>query len=131
MGGAMKQCSKCHKWLPVSDFHKRSDRPIGLRPDCRWCQRMRWKQYQPASGKYRPRSRRYDTNPEKKRAHQQLRDAVRHGHIQKPSACEECRCNVEKAKLCGHHFQGYESPLTVKWLCHSCHALAHMVGHES
>jgi hypothetical protein len=33
-----KLCSKCGKWKSISDFHKRPDRPIGVKPKCKKCE---------------------------------------------------------------------------------------------
>jgi len=75
--------------------------------------------------KYRPRNARYDKDPIKRKAQQKIRDAVRYGHIIKPSNCEMCFALIEKNRLEGHHHNGYDRPLEVIWLCRECHAIEH------
>ena len=58
-------------------------------------------------------------NPEKKKAHQLLNDAVRAGKIIKPEHCSECK---KKRKVEAHH-EDYDKPYDVDWLCRECHNL--------
>lgn len=62
-------------------------------------------------------------NPEKVRAHNILRRAIRSGKIIKPTLCLSCGIN---ALLEGHHLDYYQ-PLEVLWLCKKCHKRLH--GH--
>ena len=32
-----KRCTKCHVYKPLSDYHKRPERPIGVKPLCKIC----------------------------------------------------------------------------------------------
>ena len=34
----MKECTKCHRTLPESDFYKKSGSPDGLQYECKECQ---------------------------------------------------------------------------------------------
>ena len=34
----MKECTKCHRMLPESDFYKKSGAPDGLQYECKECQ---------------------------------------------------------------------------------------------
>ena len=116
----MKQCSKCREFRDESEFHKRRDKPIGLRPDCRHCQRKRVRCYA-----NKVRTKRYYRDPVMKSAHQKVRDAVRAGKLSKPSCCQQCGKQCERRKLSGHHHNGYSNALDVVWLCHVCHAKEH------
>lgn len=64
-------------------------------------------------------------NPEKRRAHIDLGNAVRDGWIIKPTACEWCgtECSAKRS-LHGHHAD-YGKPLDVVWLCGTCHRNEH------
>jgi ribosomal protein S27AE len=62
-------------------------------------------------------------HPEGPRAHKLVYDAVRGGRIPRPDRCEGC--GLAK-RLHGHH-DDYTKPLQVRWLCGSCHRLAHSV----
>lgn len=61
---------------------------------------------------------------DKRKAMQAVRDAVRRGHIDKPSACESCETATPRAQLAGHHHRGHENKLDVAWLCPKCHSAA-------
>jgi hypothetical protein len=90
---------------------------------CRMCARLR------ARGK--PRRQQNDEsradwvarNPEKRRAHWAVDDALRAGRLVKPDACE--RCGATGARLHGHH-EDYTKRLDVEWLCPLCHAGEHV-----
>ena len=60
-------------------------------------------------------------NPEKKRIHTALNNAVQDGKVKKPKVCS--KCGVEK-RLDGHH-PDYAKPLEVVWLCRPCHRAEH------
>ena len=56
-------------------------------------------------------------NPEKVAAHAKVSEAVRTGRFHRPNVCESCGANefTEAAHT------DYSEPLTVEWLCRSCH----------
>lgn len=56
-------------------------------------------------------------NPEKIKAHQVLRTAVKQGMVIKPEHCSNCN---KPGKIEGHH-DDYSKPLDVDWLCTRCH----------
>ena len=56
-------------------------------------------------------------NPEKRKAHNAVNNAVRDGRLFKPDNCE--RCNSD-GLLHGHHHD-YSKPLEVEWICVPCH----------
>ena len=58
-----------------------------------------------------------DANPEKRKCHNTLNNAVRDGKIDKPTECPKCRRTV---RLMGHHHD-YTKPLEVEWMCGKCH----------
>lgn len=64
-----------------------------------------------ASEKYR------ENNPEKKKAHQLLNNAVCAGRVVKPDLCSNCK---KKRRLEAHH-EDYSKPYDVEWLCCKCH----------
>ena len=87
----MKECSKCGKPLPISEYHRASSRIDGLRPDCKTCRRIYMKSYtsenkikiasqrkirracrtQAQKEKERARIRKYRSTPEYKKQRQQ------------------------------------------------------------
>lgn len=60
-------------------------------------------------------------HPIQVRAQLLLRRAVWTGKINKPSVCSSCK---REKRLIGHHID-YSKPLSVVWLCHSCHKKEH------
>ena len=62
-------------------------------------------------------------NPEKTRAHEIVRQAIRSGVLQR----EPCsRCGTTEGKIQAHH-EDYLKPLDVTWFCASCHAKHHLL----
>ena len=60
-------------------------------------------------------------NPEAVRAHRLVSEAVKNGTLIKPNICTLCN---KKTKLNAHHVD-YSNPLSVMWLCTSCHRTLH------
>lgn len=71
------------------------------------------------SAPYRPRTR----SAWRSWAARQVAIAVKGGLLARPSACE--RCGQSSERIEAHHFAGYQRPLTVSWVCRSCHRRAH------
>lgn len=71
----------------------------------------------------------YPSDPQKLKARNILKAAVRYGKIEKPEVCEDCRQSFPKAQIHGHH-EDYNKPLDVNWLCAPCHGLRHRVALE-
>ncbi len=61
-------------------------------------------------------------NPDKRKAHVALNNAIRDKKITKPSICE-C-CGSGDKKIHAHH-DDYSKPLVVRWLCFRCHYALH------
>lgn len=59
--------------------------------------------------------------PEKIKAQNTLRNAIRRGKIVRPSCCSEC---LGAGRIDAHHAD-YSKPLDVEWLCRSCHTARH------
>lgn len=58
--------------------------------------------------------------PEKVAAHRAVQEAVRSGRLVRPSTCGACGASCQPHA----HHEDYSQPLSVRWLCRSCH-LAH------
>lgn len=63
--------------------------------------------------------------PEKYKARSLVASAVASGKLVKPADCQECKTPTAKELLHGHHYDGYDKPLSVQWLCLPCHQEAH------
>lgn len=62
-----------------------------------------------------------ERNADKRAAHGAVSNALRSGKIKKADQCEHCGASD---KLHGHHHD-YSLPLSVVWLCPSCHRQIH------
>jgi len=134
----MKRCGTCRQEKPLSEFGKDKYRSDGLRWQCHPCQaescrsyyeshsakRRRWARENAHRYSRTKRIRRHGT--EKENARRTLREAVEHGDIVKPSACQGCGKVLPKRKLQGHH-PDYSKPLEVRWLCAKCHCAEHRI----
>lgn len=87
------------------------------------------KQYQEKhKEKYRAEGRRrmreYRKSPEfrfKERARSAVRTAIKKGHLERASQCEQC---LSSYRIEAHH-EDYSKQLEVMWLCRPCHELIH------
>ncbi len=133
----MKYCNTCETEKEKIHFGKRAASKDGLSAMCKMCQ------------KYYDRSRRNDKhrkearavyaqtkegklagakakakwrndNPKKYKAHNKINSAIRSGNIKK-LPCELCGSDE---KMHAHH-DDYEYPLSIRWLCSSCHSQWH------
>jgi hypothetical protein len=54
-----------------------------------------------------------------------VNNAVAAGRLVRPKKCEDCNQpgrGLKRPTIHGHHIDGYEFPLRVRWLCPTCHA---------
>ena len=58
------------------------------------------------------------------RAHNALQQAVKKGLLKRPSTCSVCGAG---GKIVGHH-EDYRKPLSVIWLCATCHGNIHAIA---
>lgn len=136
-----KGCTACGEVKQLDEFHKRPRSRHGRRAQCKSCIRKKESaRRRNTDGRHREYNRRWakenpervatyfqqyrHRNPDKKRAHRRVWDAVRQGKLVKPDACENCMAATEKAKLHAHH-EDYSRPLEVEWLCQECHEKRH------
>lgn len=62
-----------------------------------------------------------ERNPEKRKAHIAVGNAVRDGKLVKPDSCPKCG---RESRIIGHH-SDYSKPLEVEWMCNKCHHSLH------
>lgn len=111
-------CTVCKIEKFEDEFHLEPRTKKGRAGCCRMCIKEIRK------GRHKKRSSSVEP-PEKARARKAVKDAVRRGQLIKPSACEVCGKLLPKHQLQGHH-DDYTKPLSVIWLCASCHGVEHM-----
>lgn len=113
-----KACRYCARDLPLSAFYAAKGYRLGCRNECIECyaKHRRPQKYVPRIGW---------EGTERDRIRERLRHAVSAGKVAKPSACEGCGLELPREKLGGHHFDGYDDPFRVVWLCDPCHRAEH------
>jgi hypothetical protein len=133
-----KQCFKCKRTLPLSEFYRHPKMAGGTLNKCKRCacedvrrnRRERldhYRQYDRDRVGTEPRKRSFAArqvrfraeHPTKDAAHAAVTRAIRSGRlVRKP--CEACGCETVDA-----HHDDYSQPLAVRWLCRKHHLMQH------
>ena len=142
----MKQCFKCKLHLELFEFYKHSRMADGHLNKCKSCTKqdsekrrkhkekdITWvllerKRHREKSEKYRKEGRNFSKsdskkwillNPEKRKAHNKVKNALRSGKIHRHPCC-----------ICGNkaeaHHEDYSKPLEIIWLCREHHSKRHI-----
>jgi hypothetical protein len=155
----MKTCCHCKAEKALTEFYRCKARKDGLEPRCKVCTRKfdhsesakkRRANYERAGrdnehrNEYRRIVRPKPVNrarenrhavkyreryPEKTAAKRAVRQAVEGGRLTKPKVCTSCGTQPPPRLLHAHHYNGYDRPLDVIWMCHLCHSDIHNHGH--
>jgi len=124
MTQAIKNCSRCNKNLPITDFNVSKKAVDGLQSICRNCHIIYKSTYEKTLNSMS--TQRYSSmkwhhgNKEKARVHKLVRKALDSGDL----ITEPCEiCNSLKVEA---HHEDYSKPLDVTWLCRTHHRERHM-----
>jgi len=131
---------ECGKELPVSEFYRHGGMADGYLNKCKKCTRKRVKKHRNVNvdriRQYdRERGNRQDMEyvrdyrarfPKKYKATNAVNNAIRDGKMKKGKKCEMCSSSDS---IVGHH-DDYNKPLSVRWLCQSCHKQWHAENGE-
>jgi len=60
-----------------------------------------------------------DYTPEQRRAYRLVYRETQKGKLIRPADCELCGCG---GRICAHHWNGYEHPFDIWWVCRRCNA---------
>ncbi len=134
-----KKCFKCDQVKPLEEFYKHSKMADGHLNKCKECAKsdVRKHRFENDSVRAYDRARYhndpdrmmhifensikwFNNNPEAKKAHDALNNAVRDKRIIK-QPCSVCGSTY---RIHGHHAE-YSKPLEVKWLCAKHHQRLH------
>jgi hypothetical protein len=135
----MKFCRVCLACKPLDDFYTCKTNSDGRQGSCKVCfkaKARRWKEQNRERSRLLSRlsyirrkpveSERkkawINNNPEKRRAHHAVNNAVRDGRLIKPDECSRCGT---RTSIQGHH-RDYSKPLDVVWVCSLCHRRIHI-----
>ena len=132
-----RRCLKCQEMKPLSDYHREKER--GHKTTCRVCRNSMNRKYysenidsrrtyfrarnttpERRAAWVRDDRRRRERSPDKNRARELVRAAVRAGKLERLS-CEFCG---ETRGVHAHH-EDYSKPLDVWWLCRVHHLERH------
>ena len=121
----MKRCAHCREVKPLDVFGNNASRSDGKSYLCRECDRKR---RQSVGGTRLDRAKQNEWRnenrkkyPEKVKAQDRLRTAVKNGTLTRPETCERCG-KPEKPQA---HHDDYSKWLDVMWLCRFCHRERH------
>lgn len=122
MSDGTKYCKGCGYDLPRAMFARQTAAPDGLQYKCRDCKAeldKDWRARNPE--RCAERHSRYEAlrNPQKKKAKDLARNAVRSGKITKLPCCV---CGSDKSQA---HHEDYSKPLDVIWYCQRHHSARH------
>ena len=132
-----KECSCCHRVLPLSEFNKNKNSNDGLQDKCRHCfSEYNKKRYAARREKFKSDVKKYreenpralfntrlktcSKNPSRMRACRVIEAALNAGIIERPHRCFGCGCSDQEHRIEAHHHD-YSKPLDVIWLCTPCH----------
>lgn len=118
-----RYCRECSRLNGIKTYEKAKENPDLLRKRAREAM-ARFRKTE--KGKEAGRRLTYNhrrNNPEKHKARTRVYDAIRRGHMEKPSICstEDYSCS---GRIEGHH-PDYSKPLGVVWLCWKHHRELH------
>jgi len=133
----MKSCFKCGAEKPLSEFYKHKRMLDGHLNKCKECTKRDVKAHR-KNPKYREKVLAYDRArgnrqdkayfdeykkrfPKKCKAKNMVGNAIRDGRMRKETKCSEC---ASEYRVEAHH-DDYDFPLSVRWLCASCHKQWH------
>lgn len=115
-----KICARCKAPKALAEFCRNSATKDGRQSWCKDCARdyMRGRSGDPAARRRSARdsAKRY---PERRRAREKVKDAIRRGDLARASDCMCTDCG--KPADAYDHAAGYDNPLDVEPVCHECH----------
>lgn len=130
-----KECFKCNRTLPLSEFYRHPQMADGTLGKCKECTRLDARQNRlKRLDKYRA----YDRDRNQREDRKAMRKTyLRHQRCENPQkskaramaarAAKDGRITREPCYFCGSaenlemHHPNYEYPLKVYWLCRQCH----------
>lgn len=125
LDGYLNNCIECVKAKAIKnrlaniDYYREYDRKRGANPE-RIKARMDYQKTPKGRQLATAAKLRYaNNNPDKRKAHHKLNNAIRDGKIQK-QPCLVCGCEKSEA-----HHVSYDLPLDVVWLCGTHHKQVH------
>ena len=121
-----KVCRTCKKNRRKSSFNRDCTKVDRLQTQCRDCKHKAQKNhYKRLKPDYLEKQRiRRAANPDMRKAHQSVSNAIKAGVLTRPDSCPVC--GNSKMRIEAHHHKGYapEFSLDVVFLCTSCHRAA-------
>lgn len=122
----IKECTKCHKQLEanLTNFHRHKASKDGFYQQCKICKNEYTKTDKGIEIRKNKIKKRYEKYPEKKKAKEAVKYAVKLGEIPKIKT-QKCLCCDEQAIHYHHWSYEKEHWLDVIPLCRTCHVDIH------
>lgn len=133
--GRVNKCKDCNKRDVIenrkkrAEYYKHYDRNRPNHSERVRKQTERTKELYQSCGEFREKVNAtqaawVNRNPDKRKAHNSVNNAIRDGILHKPDKCEHCEEVSDKIQ--GHHWSYEEEHwLDVMWLCPACHGKEH------
>lgn len=117
-----KQCFKCGKVKPITEFYKHPRMADGHLNKCKDCTKAdsSARRNEHPDKDLETRLKACKKNPSHKNANMAVDAALRCGKLVRPSVCQGCGRSADETRLSAHHHD-YTKPLDVIWLCAACH----------
>lgn len=125
--GRLGKCKDCCKTEAAANYRKKTENPEFVMSERRrgrlksTRQRMNGTAAKP---KNETKAAWINRNPEARRAHNAVANAIRRGEMSR-QPCEVCGAEPTHA-----HHEDYSKPLQVNWLCPTHHAMHHTIERE-
>lgn len=137
-----KRCSRCRQWFPSTREHFSPDKgnaTTGLSSQCKACTQLTKREFSARHPNYAQirqveyrnanrdklraaKQRRRQEHPQKERAKDKVKYAVRKGRMMRVGALN---CQICRNPAAHYHHNDYTKPLEVIPLCSSCHRRIH------
>lgn len=116
-----RECGSCGEFKQLKMFYKDRTRKDGYRTTCAECDSEQNRKYRRINREKLKFKNKAVRTPEKTKAGQITRTAIKNGTLKRPGVCMSCMivCKPEA------HHEDYRAPLDVVWLCKSCHSHLH------
>lgn len=123
----MKKCTRCNEAKELNQYCRNKSQSSGYNPHCKQCHKLAypdrlWNKTDKGRRSAKVATKAWsERNRKKVNAHSNLNYHLKKGNVTKALSCQSCGSH---SPLDAHH-KDYSQPLSVEWLCRSCHKSIH------
>ena len=137
-----KLCGGCLRVKDYCEFHKNPSNSTGMHSRCAECTNRERREHRRSKPPTKPL---FETREQSKagtvilpkvpeapadkktqnRCHHRVAKAINMGVLSRPKRCTICRRTTEEVGVLHAHHEDYNNPLSVIFLCKSCHEIVH------